>query len=133
MSNTFRVRLYTEDGNIDSSILCATYFVTNGPVWGIIMAQKSILIPVASPGLFIVILQDYFLQGQKGDIVCSVDAHHDVNIHGISPCFPNTERLTQCRHSSLGIFLEDCLTQGQCGADLAWCTVISSCFCYLAS
>ena len=76
-------------------------FVTNEPVWNY-YGTEIYTDPVASPGRSAQFIQDYFLQGQKGDIVYELDAHHDVNIHGISP---NTERLTRCRHSSWGYSL----------------------------
>lgn len=93
-------------------------FVTNEPVWNY-YGTEIYTDPVASPGRSAQFIQDYFLQGQKGDIVYELDAHHDVNIHGISLLLSEYRATHTVSAFFLGIFLEDCLTQGQCGADLA--------------
>lgn len=93
-------------------------FVTNEPVWNY-YGTEIYTDPVASPGRSAQFIQDYFLQGQKGDIVYELDAHHDVNIHGISILLSEYRATHTVSAFFLGIFLEDCLTQGQCGADLA--------------
>ena len=43
-------------------------FVTNEPVWNY-YGTEIYTDPVASPGRSAQFIQDYFLQGQKGDIV----------------------------------------------------------------
>ena len=49
-------------------------FVTNEPVWNY-YGTEIYTDPVASPGRSAQFIQDYFLQGQKGDIVYELDAH----------------------------------------------------------
>ncbi len=84
------------------------------------MAQKSILILLLHrDGPHSLSFKIISCKVKKGDIVYELDAHHDVNIHGISLLLSEYRATHTVSAFFLGIFLEDCLTQGQCGADLA--------------
>ena len=54
-------------------------FVTNEPVWNY-YGTEIYTDPVASPGRSAQFIQDYFLQGQKGDIVYELDGLGDFGI-----------------------------------------------------
>ena len=93
-------------------------FVTNKPVWNYYGAGID-TDPVASPERSVQFIREYFLQGQKGDIVYELDENLGVNIHGMPLPLSEYRAIHTVSVFFLGIFLEDCLKQGQCGADLA--------------
>lgn len=93
-------------------------FVTNKPVWNY-YGTEICTDPVALPEQSAQFIREYFLQGQKGDIVYELDPYHDVNIHGMSLTLSEYRAIHTVSAFFLGIFLEDCLTQGQCSVDLS--------------
>ena len=93
-------------------------FVTNKPVWNYYAAEIHAN-PITLPEQSAQFIREYFSQGQKGDIVYELDPYHDVNIHGIPLSLSEYRAIHTVSAFFLGIFLEDCLTQGQCGVDLS--------------